>query len=155
VYGAIPSELSAGDEDVTREMELDRFRNDPDSLVLLANPASMSEGVSLHRTCHDAIFVDRTFNAGQYLQSLDRIHRLGLDPETDTRISFLVTTGTIDEVVNDRIRIKAERLGEMLEDPDLASMALPDDENYGPAIDTHDDLVALFAHLRGDQPGQP
>ena len=155
VYGAIPSELSAGDEDVTREMELDRFRNDPDSLVLLANPASMSEGVSLHRTCHDAIFVDRTFNAGQYLQSLDRIHRLGLDPETDTRISLLVTTGTIDEVVNDRIRIKAERLGEMLEDPDLASMALPDDENYGPAIDTHDDLVALFAHLRGDQPGQP
>lgn len=153
VYGAVPSELTGVDQEITREAELHRFRNDPACLVLLANPASMSEGVSLHHACHDAIYVDRTFNAGQYLQSLDRIHRLGLDPGAETNISFLVTTGTIDEIVNDRVGTKAERLGQMLEDPDLATMALPDDENYGPAIDTHDDLVALFAHLRGDQPG--
>lgn len=153
IYGAIPSELSGADHDVTREMELDRFRNDSDCLVMLANPASMSEGVSLHRACNDAIYVDRTFNAGQYLQSLDRIHRLGLAPETETRISFLVTSGTIDEVVDDRIRVKAKRLGEMLEDPDLAAMALPDDDDYGPAIDTNEDIEALFAHLRGDQSG--
>jgi hypothetical protein len=43
-----------------------------------ANLAAMAEGVSPRHTCHDAIYVDRTFNAGQYLQSLDRIHRLGL-----------------------------------------------------------------------------
>lgn len=151
IYGAIPTEASATTNNARiREAEIDRFRNDPNCLVLLANPASMSEGISLHHTCHDAIYLERTFNAGQYLQSVDRIHRLGMDPEQETRIGFLVTTGTIDEVVDDRIREKAERLGDMLEDPDLASMALPDDENYGPAIDTHDDLVALFAHLRGE-----
>ena len=30
---------------------------------------------------------------------------------------------------------KAERLGDMLNDPDIVTMALPDDEDYGPAID--------------------
>jgi SNF2 family DNA or RNA helicase len=146
IYGAIPS----GDEDadyVTRERELRRFRTDPKCQVLIANPAAMSEGVSLHETCHDAIYLDRTFNAGQYLQSLDRIHRLGLPPETETRITFLVSEGTIDEVVDARVRTKAERLALMLSDPNLVTMALPDDEAYGEWIDP-EDLDALLQHLR-------
>ncbi|MHB8642844.1 MAG: DEAD/DEAH box helicase [Gaiellaceae bacterium] len=145
IYGAVPS----GDEDadyVTRERELRRFRSDPNCQVLIANPAAMSEGVSLHEECHDAIYVERTFNAGQYLQSIDRIHRLGLEPGTVTRITFLVSVGTVDEVVDSRIRTKAERLGAMLSDPNLVTMALPDEDSYGEWIDP-DDLDALFAHL--------
>jgi SNF2 family DNA or RNA helicase len=115
-------------------------------MVLLANPAAMSEGVSLHHTCHDAIYLERTFNAGQYLQSIDRIHRLGLEPGTETRITFLLSEGTIDEVVDGRIRVKAERLSEMLSDPDLVTMALPDEEMSGSSIEPAD-LDALFAHL--------
>jgi SNF2 family DNA or RNA helicase len=134
----------------TRATEITRFRDDADCMVLLANPAAISEGISLHHACHDAIYLDRTFNAGQYLQSLDRIHRLGLDPDQETRFTFLVTNETIDEIVDARVRIKAERLGEMIDDPNLASVALPDDEDYGDVIDDPDDLVALFAHLRGD-----
>lgn len=139
VYGAIPSEVSQPDAERTREAELTRFREDPECKILLANPASMSEGVSLHRICHDAIYLERTFNAGQYLQSVDRIHRLGLEPGQATRITFLLTVGTIDEVIDVRIRDKAARLGEMLDDPDITTMALPSDEDYGPAIDTHED----------------
>jgi SNF2 family DNA or RNA helicase len=148
VYGGVPS----GEETdiVTRESELRRFRLDDDCRVLLANPAAMSEGVSLHHACHDAIYVDRTFNAGQYLQSIDRIHRLGLPPGTETRITFLVSHGTIDETVDDRIRVKAERLAAMLSDANLVTMALPDEEAYGSWVDA-DDLDALLAHLgRGD-----
>ena len=150
IYGGIPPEMSDPTAPRTRESELARFRTDDACKVLLANPAAMSEGVSLHHDCHDAIYLDRTFNAGQYLQSIDRIHRLGLPAGQSTRITFLVSTGTIDEVVDDRIKEKARRLGEMLDDPDISTMALPSDEDYGPAIDTHDDLVALFAHLRGE-----
>jgi hypothetical protein len=109
----------------------------------------MSEGVSLHHECHDAVYLDRTFNAGQYLQSLDRIHRLGLEPGIETRITFLVSPATIDEAVDDRVRIKAERLSEMLSDPNLVTMALPDEEAYGNWIDV-EDLDALFAHLGVD-----
>jgi len=145
--------LSAYSNDIearTRATEITRFRDDPACLVLLANPAAISEGISLHHHCHDAIYLDRTFNAGQYLQSLDRIHRLGLDTDQETRFTFLVTSETIDEVVDARVRVKAERLGEMIDDPNLASVALPDDEDYGEVIDAPDDVVALFAHLRGD-----
>lgn len=86
----------------------------------------------------------------QYLQSLDRIHRLGLDAEQETRFTFLLTAETIDEVVDNRVRIKAQRLGQMLEDPNLAAVALPSDEDYVDVIDDPDDVAALFAHLRGD-----
>jgi hypothetical protein len=150
IYGGVPTELADPAADRTREGELARFRTDPSCMVLLANPAAMSEGVSLHQVCHDAIYLDRTFNAGQYLQSIDRIHRLGLAPDQDTRITFLLTVGTVDEVIDSRIKDKAERLGEMLDDTDISTMALPSDEDYGPAIDSTGDMVALFAHLRGE-----
>ena len=111
----------------------------------------MSEGVSLHKECHDAIYLDRTFNAGHWLQSIDRIHRLGLLPTDETRIRYLVTAGTIDEIVDARIHVKARNLAEALDDPSLVGTALPDEDAaiLERAVDT-DDLQALFAHLRGD-----
>jgi SNF2 family DNA or RNA helicase len=151
VYGGVPSGEDPPEPGMrTRERELVRFRSDPHCLVLLANPAALGEGVSLHETCHDAVYLERTFNAGQYLQSLDRIHRLGLAPDTETRITFLQMQGTIDERVDERVAVKAERLGAMLNDPDVVAMALPDEEEYGEAIEDLDDLSALFGHLRGD-----
>jgi hypothetical protein len=119
--------------------------------VLLANPAAMAEGVSLHHACHDAIYLERTFNAGQFLQSVDRIHRLGLDPETETRVTFLISTGTVDEVAASRIEAKATNLGRMLDDPSLSAMSLPDDDDVGQPLDvgSEADVQALFEHLRG------
>lgn len=148
IHGAIPAFDPSGG--VSRETEISRFRNDDSCRVLLANPAAMSEGMSLHQECHDAVYLDRTFNAGHYLQSVDRIHRLGLPPSVETRITFLLTDETIDLTVDGRVREKAERLGEMLNDRSLATIALPDDEDYGPPIDHDLDVMALFQHLRGD-----
>lgn len=149
IHGGIPSEISQPNAARKREDELSKFRNSADCLVLLANPAATSEGVSLHLHCHDAIYLDRTFNAGQYLQSVDRIHRLGMPPGEDTRITFLVTEDTIDQSVDARIREKAERLGAILEDNDIATIALPDDEDYGRVIENDADLAELFRHIRG------
>ena len=152
VHGRVPSEISQPNAPVLREAEIARFREDDACSVLIANPAAMSEGISLHDVCHDAIYLDRTFNAGQFLQSIDRIHRLGLAPGTETRITFLVSRGTIDELVNDRVEKKATTLGHILDDPDIVTMALPDDEDYGAPVDVGDvdEVAALFAHLRGD-----
>jgi SNF2 family DNA or RNA helicase len=144
VHGSVPVSSDAGV--ASRESELRRFRTDDSCMVLLANPAAMSEGVSLHHECHDAIYVDRTFNAGQYLQSIDRIHRLGLPAGTETRLRFLVCRNTVDETVDERIRIKAERLAQMLSDPGLVAMALPDEDDYGEWVEVSD-LDALLAHL--------
>jgi len=151
IHGGVPAYSSIADER-SRDTEIKRFRGDAECMVLLANPAAMSEGISLHKDCHDAVYLDRTFNAGHYLQSVDRIHRLGLAPDQETRITFLLSEGTVDEIVDARVRVKAVRLGEMLDDPDLASVALPDDEDYGAVIDSVEDIAALFAHLRGETP---
>lgn len=146
IHGGVPSGHAPAGRP-TREQELDRFRYDDACMVLLANPAAMSEGVSLHHACQDAIYVDRTFNAGQYLQSLDRIHRLGLAETATTHMTFLACPTTIDENIDRRVRLKAERLGTLLNDADLVTMALPDDEEgYGEWIDV-EDLDELFAHL--------
>ncbi len=152
VHGGIPSEVTQPAAPRTREGELDRFRDDPECGVLLANPAALGEGVSLHHVCHDAVYLERTFNAGQYLQSVDRIHRLGLEPGVETTIHLLVTEGTIDEAVAARIELKAQNLGVMLDDPAIATMALPDDEDVGSPVDVGD-IAALFEHLRGDSDG--
>jgi hypothetical protein len=107
----------------------------------------MAEGVSLHQVCHDSVYVDRTFNAGQYLQSLDRIHRLGLGPDVETRVTLLVSEATIDQRVDRRVEDKTRRLSTMLSDPALVQMALPDDEDPGGFYDDAADLEEVMRHL--------
>jgi len=151
VHGGIAYRSSPGQNNPSRQEEIDRFRNDPQCSVLLANPAALGEGVSLHKECHDAIYLDRTFNAGQYLQSVDRIHRLGLNENEETRITFLLTDETIDLAVARRVEKKASNMGKILDDHSLATFSLPDEEDIGDPLDsTSEDLVALFAHLRGE-----
>lgn len=155
IYGAVLSAEDAPDGVRTREREIERFRNDDACLVLLANPAAMSEGVSLHKECHDAIYIDRTFNAGQYLQSLDRIHRLGLEPDVDTRITLLCSQGSIDERINRRVADKARHLATLLDDPHLVEMALPDEEEVGEPLDDTLDLTEVLHHLVQGLPDHP
>lgn len=102
-----------------RKTEIERFRNDPGCSVLLSNPQTLGEGISLHHECHTAVYVDRSYNAGLFLQSIDRIHRLGLPAEQSTEIYILETKDTIDQRVRGRLEVKTRRLAQALEDPDL------------------------------------
>ncbi|GGF18122.1 SNF2-related protein [Subtercola lobariae] len=147
VYGGVPSSDDAPEGVRTREREIERFRRDPNCKVLLANPAALAEGVSLHMECHDAIYLDRTFNAGQYLQSLDRIHRLGLPQDTQTTFTIFSTIGSIDERVDRRVEEKVQRLSQLLADDRLVELALPDDEEPAAVLDDRADLEAVLAEL--------
>ncbi|UKA50995.1 DEAD/DEAH box helicase [Arthrobacter sp. FW305-123] len=130
-----------------REEQLQRFRNDPDCLVLLSNPATLGEGISLHHECHDAVYVDRDFAAGRFVQSLDRIHRLGLSPDITTRITVLASEGTIDEVVATRLASKLRFMGGILDDPAVQQLADLDEEpTVGGGLNQRD-LQALMGHL--------
>ncbi|MEV0262971.1 DEAD/DEAH box helicase [Streptomyces sp. NPDC050617] len=122
-----PAIVHGGSPD--RDEQILRFREDPDCMVLLSNPATLGEGISLHHVCHDAIYVDRDFAAGRFLQSLDRIHRLGLMPDTRTQITVLVANGTIDEVVADRLAAKLDFMGTILDDPSVRQLADPEEED--------------------------
>jgi hypothetical protein len=131
-----------------RDAQIQRFRTDPECTVLLSNPATLGEGISLHRECHDAVYVDRDFAAGRFLQSLDRIHRLGLGHDITTRITVLASEGTIDEVVAARLAAKLMFMGGILDDPAVQQLADLDEEPaLGGGLD-RGDLQALMGHLR-------
>lgn len=57
--------------------------------ILITNPHTLAESVSLHQTCHDAIYFEYSYNLVHLLQSKDRIHRLGLDPNDYTQYYYL------------------------------------------------------------------
>ena len=79
VYGAVPRDPSE-DEEFNREQQISQFKETVGPAVLIANPAACGESISLHHACKDAIYLDRTFDCAKYVQSQDRIHRLGLAP---------------------------------------------------------------------------
>ncbi|MEV6065567.1 DEAD/DEAH box helicase [Nocardia sp. NPDC052001] len=132
---------------VDREEQIRRFREDADCHVLISNPATLGEGISLHQVCHDAVYVDRDFMAGRFLQSLDRIHRLGLAPGTETRVTILATRNTVDEVVRIRLEQKLEFMGRILDDPAVQQLAdLQEEPAAGAGMDAAD-VRALLRHL--------
>ncbi len=97
----------------TREGKIRRFHEDDDCSVLIANPAAAGEGISLHTVCHNAIYADRSYVSTHYLQSIDRIHRLGLPPEQETNIFIYRSkappeVGSIDMSVSRRLAKKSE-----------------------------------------------
>lgn len=154
LYGAIPTGEDEGDD--TRESRIKRFHNDPACSVIIANPAAAGEGISLHEACHDAIYLDRSYNTTHYLQSIDRIHRLGLKPGVETNIHIFQTVapkgiGSIDRSVNRRLATKLRNLQQLLDDPDLHEIALDEENaadptNYGIELE---DLIDLIEELEG------
>ncbi|BAW05240.1 DEAD/DEAH box helicase [Nocardia seriolae] len=143
--GYAPAVVYGGTAD--REDQLRRFREDPNCHVLISNPATLGEGISLHHACHDAVYVDRDFLAGRFLQSLDRIHRLGLTPGTETRVTILATRNTVDEVVRVRLEEKLEFMGRILDDPGVQQLAdLQEEPAAGAGMDAAD-VRALLRHL--------
>ena len=133
-----PAVIYGGVSPDDRIRELHRFRNDPNCTVLLSNPQTLGEGVSLHQVCHNEIFVDRSFNAGLYLQAVDRIHRLGLAPDQITNIELLVTRSSIDERVASRLETKIDALSDFLQDEHLRLGAIPEKDEMAP-----EDLLGL------------
>ena len=87
---------------------------------MIANPHTMAESVSLHKTCHDAIYFEYSFNLTHLIQSRDRIHRLWLEPTDYTQYYFLSLTNNweedaIDRRTYDRLQEKWEIMKNALE----------------------------------------
>lgn len=145
IHGEIPKDASE-DSDFNREALIRDFKTDHRYRVMLANPGACAESISLHKVCKHAIYMDRSFNGAQYMQSLDRIHRLGLERTDSVHYYVLKATGTVDELVDARLEEKRERLTRLLEG-DLATVDLDDDE-ISEASDEVGDFEAMVRQLR-------
>lgn len=154
VYGAVPS--GDADDPESREGQLKRFHEAPTCMTFIANPAAVGEGISLHQVCHDAIYLDRTYNTTHYVQSIDRIHRLGLPPDTTTNVFIFQTTapvglGCVDYSVSRRLATKVRAMQQLLDDEDLHQIALDEEESSEPLDYSTgpEDLVDLIEELEG------
>lgn len=123
ITGSTPVSLEASDEgeqgELTREKILNLFRFSDGFSVLIATPQCLGESVSLHLWCHKAIYYDRDFNCGLFIQSKDRIHRLGLPPDTVTEYIYMISRNTVDETISSRLLEKELRMNTLLESDDI------------------------------------
>ena len=83
---------------------------------MIANPAACGESISLHKTCNHAIYYDLSYNCAQYLQSLDRIHRVGGSEFMEANYHFLQYKNTIDVDIKKNIDKKTQKMNEIIEE---------------------------------------
>lgn len=116
IYGATPVEKLDIEDELTREEIISEFV-DPGSgiSVLVANPAACAESISLHKTCSHAIYYDLSYNCAQYVQSLDRIHRVGGSEEKPSNYYFLQYGDTLDHDILANVRRKADNMSRVVD----------------------------------------
>ena len=134
----------------TRKYKIKKFKDkSSDCMVLVANYASCAEGISLHHACHNAIYIDRSFQADLYLQSIDRICRLGNNDQKNILVlqnKIPKTLKNIDLAVNHSLQSKIDHMGRFLNDPDLTQMSLKESEGLDPIDEniSNSDLQAII-----------
>lgn len=134
IYGAVPLE--------ERQQILQDFRSGHIQ-VLLTNPHTLAESVSLHSVCHDAIYYEYSYNLVHLLQSKDRIHRLGLPQGQYTQYTYLQVeyqgeegAWSMDGAVYERLRQKEQTMLEAIDRHVLETMPT-----------SREDLDAIFGQM--------
>ena len=134
IYGAVPLE--------ERQQILRDFRSGKIQ-VLLTNPHTLAESVSLHSVCHDAIYYEYSYNLVHLLQSKDRIHRLGLPEGQYTKYTYLQVeyeteegAWSMDGAVYDRLRQKEQTMLDAIDHHVLETMPT-----------SREDLDAIFGQM--------
>lgn len=116
IYGETPIENESIKEEETREKIRNEFVDPNSGLdVLVANPAACAESISLHKTCYHSIYYDLSYNCAQYLQSLDRIHRVGGSEKHQANYYFLQYENTIEQDIKANLDGKAKKMYDIIE----------------------------------------
>lgn len=104
-----------------RETIISAFKDptNSDFKVVVANPHAVGESISLHKACHNAIYYEMGFNAGVYMQSKDRIHRVGLPKDCETNYYFIQSTDSVDSNIYDRVLTKEEKMIKIIESEEI------------------------------------
>lgn len=112
--------------------------------VLITNPHTLAESVSLHTICHDAIYFEYSYNLVHLLQSKDRIHRLGLPDGQYTQYYYLQ-----DSFLNDLqqlFSLDAEIYTRLMHKEEVMLKAI-DSSRLEPIYTPEEDLEIIFKNL--------
>ena len=148
LYGAIPVDNDKNLEGVeTREKIIHAFHDPKSSFkVVLANPFAVSESISLHKACNNAIYLERTFNAAHYMQSKDRIHRVGLKPTDTVNYYYVLSDESVDQTIHTSLDEKEKRMLAIIESEPIPLINLN--------MDYEDDLASDFKAVIRDYVGR-
>lgn len=138
IYGATPQDER---RDILDAFRAGRFK------VLVTNPQTLAESVSLHSVCHDAVYFEYSYNLVHLLQSKDRIHRLGLPEDQKTRYYFMQenfqlndSPFSLDKVIYERLKEKEKIMLDAIDRGELEGGYLDED-----------DLRIIFERLLGKE----
>ena len=128
---------------VVGEKRQEALRNfkEKDSKILIANPATLAESISLHKVCQDAIYVNRNYNAAQFIQSKDRIHRINMPKNKTANYYFIMNENSIDVAVHERLDCKEKRMLKIL---DSDKVQIGGMDNEGLSSYSKADIIASF-----------
>ncbi len=109
-YGTAPfsGEVSAAD----REKTVRSFQESAEPRIIVAVPAAGGVGITL-TAAQTAVYVDKTWNAEHWMQSVDRIHRIG---QTGTVNVISLLGCKVDEIIHWNLRRKEQGQAKILGD---------------------------------------
>ena len=144
IYGAVPTENDDLPSDIKSREQIIRDFHDPECeyKVIIANPFATGESISLHKACHNAIYLEKNFNASMFIQSKDRIHRFGLKKGDFINYRFFLSENTIDEVVHDRVLFKESRMLDVIEHEEIPLISMNSADNE----EDESDIKAIIRH---------
>ena len=113
---------------------IDDFKNNKID-VMITNPHTLAESVSLHNVCHDAVYFEYSYNLVHLLQSKDRIHRLGLPKGQYTQYYYsnlFYERGkrewSINREIYDRLKYKEQMMLDAIQQDYLEIMPTSDED---------------------------
>ncbi len=154
-----------------RERVYEEFKNwdfsNGKGRILIASLGSIAESVSLHKNkdgkpvCQNVIYLERSFNGGQFMQSLYRVYRIGSDQKLPVTYHYFESVfnnkdKTIDDVIKEVLDRRLKRLFKILDDEfkiDITSFDADDEsegpnELYGKGDNYHDIMKKVGAMIR-------
>ena len=126
-----------------RDEVIESFKNTNDLNCVVANAAAVGESISLHKNvkgekvCSNAIYLERNFNCAQYLQSRDRIHRVGISKDVEVNYHFFNTPGTLDEHLDNSLKRKSRIMNEFIESESIPLILLEDSDVMKEVYDSY------------------
>ncbi|MBP9837442.1 MAG: DEAD/DEAH box helicase [Proteobacteria bacterium] len=119
-YGAAPFSGEVSTEQ--RDLTIKQFQNEAKPKILVAVPAAGGVGITL-TAAQTAIYLEKTWNAEHWLQSIDRIHRIG-QKGTVTIISLHASK--VDELIAKNLARKEREQAKLLGDNEKFELEFAD-----------------------------
>lgn len=133
--------LVYGETDKNSRTQLINDFRDGNVQVLVSNPQTLAESISLHQSVHDAVYFECDFNLTFMLQSRDRIHRLGLKPNQHTRYYYLQTQE--EDIISNRPGFIDQKIYRRLKDKEQVMYGAVDDNTISVSYSQDEILDAI------------